>query len=389
MPDLDDRLSEAFGEFSRPDLGDSAVPGQTLTGVSARPSRFRPGGTFPMIATVVLVLVVVAAVTVLGWLRTTHSGPRSAAPPPPPVAVSPAVILQPGQFVGVIFPPHGEKQYAWIMSADGRPVRRLAQALGPVGLTGDKTQVLIQQYGISGCAGQSYALVSLADGSLTAAFPGRSDVSGLAIGGQMVAGISIPVVASKPTADGYWCEGLQPPQLLLRNLRTGTIATYRLPHVLGMTPDVTAVSPDGRWVVLRNSDHPDHQVFYLAHLDAGTVRLTSVPTEPGCTSTSFSAYPATNVLTVARACARTRTMTVTSYDPDTLVATGRQTIADPPGAAVTFVAIAWARDGTRALVEAIHDKVADESAEASGPSIYTLQNGRLTTMTTTAYGVTW
>jgi hypothetical protein len=82
-------------------------------------------------------------------------------------------------------------------------------------------------------------------------------------------------------------------------------------------------------------------------------------------------------------------MTVTSYDPDTLVATDRQTIADPPGAAVTFVAIAWARDGTRALVEAIHDKVADESAEASGPSIYTLQNGRLTTITTTAYGVTW
>ena len=115
---------------------------------------------------------------------------------------------------------------------------------------------------------------------------------------------------------------------------------------------------------LRNSDHPDHQVFYLAHLDAGTVRLTSMPTEPGCTSTSFSAYPATNVLTVARACARTRT----SYDPDTLVATGRQTIADPPGAAVTFIAVSWARDGTQALVEAIHDEVPGESAEASASS---------------------
>jgi hypothetical protein len=61
----------------------------------------------------------------------------------------------------------------------------------------------------------------------------------------------------------------------------------------------------------------------------------------------FSAYPATDVLTVARACAGTRTMTITSYDPDTLVATGRKTIADPPGAAVTFIAITWARDGTQ------------------------------------------
>ena len=152
---------------------------------------------------------------------------------------------------------------------------------------------------------------------------------------------------------------------------------------------MAAVSPDGRWVVLDNLDHPDHQVFYLAHLEAGTVRLTSMPTEPGCTSTSFSAFPATNMLTVAGACARTRIMTITSYDPDTLVATGRQTIADPPGATVTFVGIAWARDGTQALIEAIHDQVAGESAEASGPSIYTLQNGRLTTITTTAYGVTW
>jgi hypothetical protein len=82
-------------------------------------------------------------------------------------------------------------------------------------------------------------------------------------------------------------------------------------------------------------------------------------------------------------------MTITSYDPDTLVATGKQTIADPPGAAVTFVAIAWARDGAQALVEAIHDEVPGESAEASGPSIYTLQNGRLTTITTTADGATW
>ena len=343
-----------------------------------------------MAVTVGLVLVVVAAVTLLGWLRTTRSGPQSAAPPPPPAAVSPAAILQPGQFVGVIFPPRGEKQYAWIMSADGRPVRRLAQALRPVGLTGDKTQVMIQQYGIGRCVGELYALVSLADGSLTAAFPGRSDISGMAIGGQMVAGISIPIAAGKPIAAGNGCVLQPPPQLVLRDLRTGTVATYHLPgRVVGRRPDVTAVSPDGRWVVLRDSDHPDHQVFYLAHLDAGTVRLTSMPTEAGCTPTSFSAYPATNVLTVARACARTRTMTVTSYDPDTLVATDRQTIADPPGAAVTFVAIAWARDGTRALVEAIHDKVADESAEASGPSIYTLQNGRLTTITTTAYGVTW
>jgi hypothetical protein len=388
MPDLDDRISEASGEFARPDQSDLAMPGQTSTGVSARRSRLRPGGTVPMTATVGLVLVVIAAVTLLGWLRTTHSGPQSAVPPPS-AAVSPAAILQPGQFVGVIPPSRGEKQYAWVMSADGQPVRRLTQALGPVGLTGDKTQALIQQYGISGCSGLPYALVSLADGSLTAPFPGRSDISGMAIGGHMVAGISIPVAASKPIADGYWCEGRQPPQLVLRNLRTGIVATYPLPQVLARRPDVTAVSPDGRWVVLRDSDHPDHQVFYLAHLDAGTVRLASMPAEPGCTSTSFNAYPATNVLTVARACARTRTMTITSYDPDTLVATGKQTIADPPGAAVTFVAIAWARDGAQALVEAIHDEVPGESAEASGPSIYTLQNGRLTTITTTADGATW
>jgi hypothetical protein len=372
MPDLDHRLSEASGEIVRGDQGDSAVPGRTLTGVSARRSRLRPGGTVPKTATVGLVLVVVAAVTLLGWLRTTRSGPQSAAPPPPPAAVSPAAILQPGQFVGVIFPPRGEKQYAWIMSADGRPVRRLAQALRPVGLTGDKTQVMIQQYGIGRCVGELYALVSLADGSLTAPFPGRSDISGMAIGGQMVAGISIPIAAGKPIAAGNGCVLQPPPQLVLRDLRTGTVATYHLPgRVVGRRPDVTAVSPDGRWVVLRDSDHPDHQVFYLAHLDAGTVRLTSMPTEAGCTPTSFTAYPATNALTVARACPRS--MTITSYDPDTLVATDRQTIADPPGAAVTFVAIAWARDGTRALVEAIHDKVADESAEASGPSIYTLQ----------------
>ena len=219
MPDLDDRISEASGEFARPDQSDLAMPGQTSTGVSARRSRLRRGGTVPMTATVGLVLVVIAAVTLLGWLRTTHSGPQSAVPPPSP-AVSPAAILQPGQFVGVIPPSRGEKQYAWVMSADGQPVRRLTQALGPVGLTGDKTQALIQQYGISGCSGLPYALVSLADGSLTAPFPGRSDISGMAIGGHMVAGISIPVAASKPIADGYWCEGWQPPRLVLRNLRT-------------------------------------------------------------------------------------------------------------------------------------------------------------------------
>ena len=61
-----------------PISGDSAVPGQTLTRVSARPSRFRPGGTFPMIATVVLVLVVVAAVRSSGGYEppTPARGPR-------------------------------------------------------------------------------------------------------------------------------------------------------------------------------------------------------------------------------------------------------------------------------------------------------------------------
>ena len=81
MPDLDDRLSEASGEVARPEQGDSAVPGETSTGVSARRSRFRPAGTLPMTVTVGLVLVVVAAVTPLGWLRTTRSGPQSATPP--------------------------------------------------------------------------------------------------------------------------------------------------------------------------------------------------------------------------------------------------------------------------------------------------------------------
>jgi len=334
--------------------------------------------------TVGLVLVVVAAVTLLGWLRTTHSGPQSATPPPPSAGVSPSASLQPGQFVGLIPPPRGEKQYAWILTARGQPARRLTPALGVVALTGDKTQALIQQYGIGSCVAERYALVSLADGSLTAPFPGRSGISGVAIGGHMVAGISIPIVASKPTADGYWCEQRQQPQLVLQNLRTGTVATYRLPdHVLGWRPDVTAVSPDGRWVVVGDSDHPDHQLFYLAHLDAGTVRLTSMPTEPGCTSTSFSAYPATNMLTVARACARTRTMTITSYDPDTLVATGTQTIADPPGAAVTFISITWSRIGAQALVEAIHDN------STQPRNIYLLQSSRLTTITTTAYGLTW
>jgi hypothetical protein len=42
----------------------------------------------------------------------------------------------------------------------------------------------------------------------------------------------------------------------------------------------------------------------------------------------FQCVPGYDELTVARACART--MTIMSYDPDTLVATGRQTIADPP-----------------------------------------------------------
>jgi len=289
--------------------------------------------------------------------------------------------------VGLIPPPIEEKQYAWILTANGQPVRRLTHALSVVGLTGDMMQVLILQYPQAlnlqspdrdgRCvADPPYALVSLADGSVTAPFPGRSDVSGMAIGGQLVAGLSTPV-----TADKKGCQ--RPPQLLVRNLVTGTVATYRLPRIVGRAPVVSAVSPDGRWVVLDNLDHPDHQVFYLAHLDAGTVRLTNMPTEPGCASTSFSAYPATNVLTVARACARTRTMTITSYDPDTLVATGTQTIADPPGAAVTFVSITWSRDGAQALVEAIQDN------STRPRNIYLLQSGRLTTITTTAYGLTW
>ena len=384
LPDVDDQLSQAIGESASRDQDD--------TRATARRSLLRLGTSLPITVAVGLVLVVVASATLLGWSPKHGSRPPSATTPSPARSI-PSAILQPGQFVGLIPPPVGGEQYAWIVTASGQPVRRLTHALGVVGLTSDKTQALILQYpqapilqspdnnGIC-VADPPYALVSLADGSVTAPFPGRSDVFGMAIGGHMVAGLSTPATANK--------RGCQPPpQLLMRNLLTGTVATYGLPKIVGRAPAVSAVSPNGRWVVLDNLDHPDHQVFYLAHLDAGTVRLTNMPTEPGCASTSFSAYPATNVLTVARACARTRTMTMTSYDPDTLVATGRKTITDPPGAAVTFIAITWARDGTQALVEAIHDKVADESAEASGPSMYTLQSGRLTTVTTTAYGLTW
>jgi hypothetical protein len=168
----------------------------------------------------------------------------------------------------------------------------------------------------------------------------------MAIGGQLVAGLSTPV-----TADKKGCQ--RPPQLLVRNLLTGTVATYRLPKIVGRAPAVSAVSPDGGWVVLDNLDQPDHQVFYVADLDSGTAHLIRVPTDPRCTATSFSAYPGTNELRVARVCARS--MTITSYDRSTLVATGTQTIADPPGAAVTFVSITWSRNGAQALVEAIQD----------------------------------
>jgi hypothetical protein len=48
--------------------------------------------------------------------------------------------------VGLIPPPIGEKQYAWILTANGQPVRRLTHALSVVGLTGDMMQVLILQY---------------------------------------------------------------------------------------------------------------------------------------------------------------------------------------------------------------------------------------------------
>jgi hypothetical protein len=126
--------------------------------------------------------------------------------------------------VGLIPPPVGEKQYAWIVTASGQPARRLTHALGVVGLTSDKTQALILQYpqasilqspdnnGIC-VADPPYALVSLADGSVTAPFPGRSDVFGMAIGGQLVAGLSTPV-----TADKKGCQ--RSPQLLVRNLLT-------------------------------------------------------------------------------------------------------------------------------------------------------------------------
>jgi hypothetical protein len=376
MPDVDDQLSQAIDESASRDHGDPRA--------TARRSLL--GTSLPITVAVGLVLVVVASVTLLGWSPRHGSGPPSATTPSP-ARSSPFAILQPGQFVGLIPPPIGEKQYAWILTANGQPVRRLTHALSVVGLTGDMMQVLILQYPQAlnlqspdrdgRCvADPPYALVSLADGSVTAPFPGRSDVSGMAIGGQLVAGLSTPV-----TADKKGCQ--RPPQLLVRNLLTGTVGTYRLPRIVGRAPVVSAVSPDGRWVVLDNLDHPDHQVFYLAHLDAGTVGLTNMPTEPGCASTSFSAYPATNVLTVARACARTRTMTITSYDPDTLVATGTQTIADPPGAAVTFVSITWSRDGAQALVEAIQDN------STRPRNIYLLQSGRLTTITTTAYGLTW
>src|SRR6478672_10218434 len=132
MPDVDDQLSQAIGESASRDQGDTRATG--------RRSLLRLGTSLPITVAVGLVLVVVASVTLLGWSPKHGSRPPSATTPSPARSI-PSAILQPGEFVGLIPPPVGEKQYAWVLTANGQPVRRLTHALSVVGLTGDMMQV--------------------------------------------------------------------------------------------------------------------------------------------------------------------------------------------------------------------------------------------------------
>lgn len=383
MADVDEQLRDAFEDFAARYGGTTSIPPRTVRALSRSRRRLRFGPAVTMAAAVVTVLLVVGAVALVGS-RTHRSSPAVTTPSPPP-------ILQPGQFVGLIDP--GDKnrgqQYAWIFDADGHPSKRLARALGVLGVTWDRRQALIEQYPksagnshIGGCfphgvEGLPTAVLSLADGSLARPFPSQPGVEADVIGGHLVAGI----VVREPSP----AQGCAPPRLLVGDLATGQTIGYRLTSWPGISPRsrprVVAISPDGHWAIIENVEHPDHLVFYFASLNAGSAHLTELPSAPGCTQSAFTAYPRTNDLTSTAACGRT--ITITTYRPDTLAVTRTEHISDPPGAAVTFAELAWNADGSQALVEAM----ADGTAPWRG--IFVWRDGNLTRIATRAYGVVW
>jgi len=383
MPDLDEQLSSAFEDFTARHGGFTEIPPRTLRALSRRGRRPRLGPTAAVAATVTVVLLVVGAVTFVGSRtgRSPHGATTSATKPSLPP------ILEPGQFLGLIYPgdQHRTEQYVWVLGADGRPIKRLTRAIGVLGVTSDRRQALIEP-SLSGTGGVSTltcdrsiadpatAVLSLADGSLTSPFPDRPGVKATALGGQLVAGLGYPQPSDR--------QGCTPPSLLVRDLVTGATNEYPLTSSPGFQPKVVAVSPDERWAVIDNLEHPDHQVFYRASLGAGTAQLTRLPSQPGCTQSAISAYPGTNDLTVTAACGRT--ITITTYDPDTLAVTRTEHIADPPGATVTFAGLSWNTDGSQALIEAIQDNTTH-----GGRGIYVWRNGTLTRIRTSAYGVKW
>jgi hypothetical protein len=383
MPEVEERLSEAFQGFAARYGGDTSIPPRTLRALTRRRRLPRFGPAVTVAAAVLAVLLVVGAVTVIE--SRTHHRPQAAKSSASTPSLPP--ILQPGQFLGLIDPGDNKRteQYAWIFGADGQPIKRLTRAVGVLGVTSDRRQALIQQYaepragqtsgpqcGIPGQIGSPTALLSLADGSLASPFPGQPDVNADTLGGHLVAGI----VIHKPSPTRH----CQPPSLLVGDLATGQTTEYDLTSSVG-SPRVAAISPDGRWAVIDDLQRPDHQLFYLASLNAGTARLTELPSQPGCTQSAFSAHPTTNDLTITAACGRT--ITITTYNPDTLAVIHTEHIADPPGATVTFAALSWNADGSQALIEGIHDN------STSGPSAYIWLDGRLTPIATDAYDLVW
>src|SRR6266516_4404366 len=144
MPEVEERLSEAFQDFAARHGGDTSIPPRTLHALSRRRRLPRSGPAVTVAAAVLAVLLVVGAVTVVE--SRTHHRPQAAkssastpSPPPP---------LQPGQFLGLIYPGDHKRteQYAWILGSDGQPIKRLTRAVAVLGVTSDRRQALIQQY---------------------------------------------------------------------------------------------------------------------------------------------------------------------------------------------------------------------------------------------------
>jgi hypothetical protein len=380
MTEAQDRLREEFGRLAAAHGRASEAPRWVLEAVARRRRAHRVRA---MVSTVAVLIAVAAAVA--GLLAV-------ARPPPAQVPATTPGGLPAGQFVGLYPPPLNptarREQALWTLSvATGQPVRRLVTAEQLLGVTGDRRWALItndRPAGRHGCGDGSQAtLVSLTSGRPQPAFPAGEDISSPAVGGQTVAGVVVP---SGPEPGS--CAPANA-TLVTRDLTSGKTVSYRTPgEVLPFGPRIAAVSPDGGWVVLDDITRPDHQVFTLARLHPATTTLTTtpVPAAPaGCTTVGFSFRPPEDTLTLDTVCGRT--VLVTGYDPATLHRLDQTTIADPPGATVTFFDTVWDATGSAALVEGIRDAI---GGSTGGPQkIYILRQGRLTALNTPAYDVAW